>query len=118
MKHECKKMVVFIKANSRVWNCFKITNKRRRSQDDRIGHRIFCSHKCIKNTFTNRTILTEYLLNISRKFQIPKRTRKFPSQLGRMKERREKRNQKRDQQSLKESKVKKRFPHSEKSLTG
>ena len=55
-------------------------------------------HKYIKNTSTNGTVLTEHLQNISRRLQTPKRTRKIPLQLGRMKERKkEKRNQKRDQ---------------------
>ena len=51
-------------------------------------------HRYIKNTSTNGTVLTEQLLNISGRLWKLKRTRKIPSQLGRMKERKkEKRNQ-------------------------
>ena len=62
------------------------------------------------------TILIEHLLNISGRLQTPKRTRKIPSQLGRMKERRKKgkRNQKRDQQPWREAESEGRSPHSEK----
>ena len=44
-------------------------------------------HKYIKNTPTNGTILTEHLLNTSRRPRTSKRTRKIPLQLGWMKER-------------------------------
>ena len=43
-------------------------------------------HKCIKNASTNG-ILTKHLLNTSGRSWTPKRTRKFPMQLGRIKER-------------------------------
>ena len=45
-------------------------------------------HKCIKSTSTNG-ILTKHLLNTSGRSWTPKRTRKVPMQLGRMKERKE-----------------------------
>ena len=35
-------------------------------------------HKCIRNTSTNATILTEHQLNTSRGPRTPKRTRKIP----------------------------------------
>ena len=35
------------------------------------------SHKYIKNTLTNDTVLTEHLLNTSRRPQTPERTRKI-----------------------------------------
>ena len=72
--------------------------------------------KYIKNTSTNETILIEHLLNISGRLQTPKRTRNIPTQLGRMKERREKekRNKKRDQQPWREAEGEGRSPHSEK----
>lgn len=44
-------------------------------------------HKYIENISTNEVILTENLLNISRRLQTPKRTRKIPLSLGRTKER-------------------------------
>lgn len=43
--------------------------------------------KCIKNTFTNGTVLTEPLLNICGRHWTPKRIRKIPLKPGRMKER-------------------------------
>ena len=59
---------------------------------------------------------TEYLLRISRRLQMPKRTRKITSQLGRKKERKnEKRNQKRNQQFWQEYKSEEKFPHSGKT---
>ena len=48
------------------------------------------SHKYIKNTSTNGTILTENLLNTNRGPWTPKRTRQTPMQLGRIKESKEK----------------------------
>ena len=70
-------------------------------------------HKYIKNTSTNRTVLSEHLLNISGRLQTSKRTRKIPSQPGRTKERKkEKRTQKRDQQPWQESEGEGRSPHS------
>ena len=47
-------------------------------------------HKCIKDTSTNETILTEHWLNICRRSWTPERTGEIPSELGRMKKRREK----------------------------
>ena len=43
-------------------------------------------HKYNKNKSTNVTVLTEHLLNTSKRPQTPKRTRKIPMQPGRMKE--------------------------------
>ena len=43
-------------------------------------------HEYIKNKSMNITVLTEHLLNTSKRPQTPKRTRKIPMQLGRMKE--------------------------------
>ena len=48
------------------------------------------SHKYIKNIPANGTTVTEHLLKISGKPQAPKRTRKIPTQSGRMKERKKK----------------------------
>ena len=45
-------------------------------------------HKYIKNTSTNGTILKEYLLNISRRLQTHKRTRKIT--LNQVRQKREK----------------------------
>lgn len=47
-------------------------------------------HKCIKNTFTYGTVLTEHQLNASRRCWTLERTRKIPTYLRRMKERRKK----------------------------
>ena len=47
-------------------------------------------HKYIKNTSTCETVLTEHLLNSSRKPQTPRRARKIPMQLGRKKVRKKK----------------------------
>ena len=47
-------------------------------------------HKCIKNTFTDGTVLTEHQLNTSRRCWALERTRKIPTYLSRMKERRKK----------------------------
>lgn len=47
-------------------------------------------HKCIKNTFTDGTVLTEHQLNASRRCWTLERTRKIPTYLRRMKERRKK----------------------------
>ena len=44
-------------------------------------------HKYVKNTYTDGTLLTEHLLNTSRRPRTPKRARKISTQLGRMKER-------------------------------
>ena len=52
------------------------------------------SHKYIKNIPANGTTVTEHLLKISGKPQAPKRTRKIPTQSGRMKERKKKRKEK------------------------
>ena len=46
--------------------------------------------KCIKTTSTDGTILTEHQLNTSRRPWTPERTRKISAKPGRMKERREK----------------------------
>ena len=43
------------------------------------GHEFISHHECIKNTSTNRAVLTEPWLNSSRGPQTPKRTRKIPS---------------------------------------
>ena len=74
-------------------------------------------HKYIKNASTHITILTEHLLNFSRRLQTPKRTRKIPLQPGGTKERKkEKRNQKRDQQPWQEAEGEERSLHSETPL--
>ena len=52
-------------------------------------------HKCIKDTSTNETILTEHWLNICRRSWTPERTGEIPSELGRMKKRREKKKRER-----------------------
>ena len=49
------------------------------------------SHKYIKNTSTDGTILTEHLLNISRGPWTSKRSRKIPMKPGNMKEMKKKR---------------------------
>ena len=57
--------------------------------------------KCVKNTSTNGTVLTEHLLNISRRLRTSIKTRKIPLQPGRTKERKkENRNDERDQKPL------------------
>ena len=45
-------------------------------------------HKCIKDTATDETILTEQWLIICRRSWTPERTEEIPEELGRMKERR------------------------------
>lgn len=45
-------------------------------------------HKCIKDTSTNETILTEHWLNICRRSCTPERIGEIPAELGRMKKRR------------------------------
>ena len=45
-------------------------------------------HKCIKDTATDETILTEQWLIIFRRSWTPERTEEIPEELGRMKERR------------------------------
>ena len=63
-------------------------------------------HKYIKNTSANGTILTEHLLNISRRLQTPKRTVKIPTQLGRMTEKKKRKEEmRRDQYPSMELKV-------------
>ena len=70
------------------------------------------------NTSPNGTVLTEYMLNISR-LHTPKRTRKIPSLLGKMKRKKEKKKsiQKRDQHHLWEAEGEK-FLNSEKPPHG
>ena len=46
--------------------------------------------KCVKNTSTNGTVLTEHLLNVRGRLWTPKRTGKMPLQLTRMKDQRKK----------------------------
>ena len=69
-------------------------------------------HKYIKNTSTNETILTEHLLNTSGEPQTPKRTRKIPTQLGRMKERKKRGNGTRPAPLAGGAIGEERFPHS------
>lgn len=45
-------------------------------------------HKCIKDTSTDETILTEHWLIICRRSWTPERREEIPEELGRMKERR------------------------------
>ena len=55
-------------------------------------------HKNTKNTSANGTVLTEHLLNTSRRPWTPKRRRKIPTQPGRMTERKKgKKKMERDQ---------------------
>ena len=42
-------------------------------------------HKCIKNTFTYGTVLTEHQLSASRRCWTLERTRKIPTELGKTK---------------------------------
>ena len=54
------------------------------------GRGVHLSHKFIKNTSTDGTLLTEHQLNTSRRQSTLEITRKIPTLLGRMKERCEK----------------------------
>lgn len=71
-------------------------------------------YKHIKNTSTSGIVLTEHLLNISGRLWTSKRTRKIPSQPGRVKERKEK--SKKGLANLERAKGEERFLHSEKPL--
>ena len=76
-------------------------------------------HSYMKNTSTNGTVLTGHLLNTSKRLWTPKRTRKIPAQLARMKEgKKEKRDQKRNQHLWWEAEGEERFLHSEKPPHG
>lgn len=71
--------------------------------------------KCVKNTSTNGTVLTEHLLNVRGRLWTPKRTGKMPLQLTRMKDqRKKKRNQTKDSQPWWEAEGEGKSPHSDK----
>ena len=77
------------------------------------GTKFVAPDKCVKNTPTNETVLTEHLLNVSGRLWTPKRTGKMPLQPSRMKEqRKKKRNQKKDWQSWWEAEGEWKSPHS------
>ena len=83
------------------------------------GTKFVAPDKCVKNTPTNETVLTEHLLNVSGRLWTPKRTGKMPLQPSRMKEqRKKKRNQKKDWQSWWEAEGEGRSCTHEKTLHG